>query len=552
LDIETTGLDPYTNDMICVQIANGHDNVVDVIDVRKDNFDHFFKIFLPQYKGQLCIQNAIFDLKWLRHNYGLLYFENLYDTKLAYQVINAGLDKKSNLLLQSKKYLDVDMDKGIRNEFLLPMFQIMELSIHQLQYGALDAWVLPRIAELQKVEIAEAALDKIIWLENKVLPAFVKAELAGFQLDTDGWSRIYEEEKENAKHCRNKMLEYTDPLFNPNSSQQVKKTMERLGIEVPVVYGKETTKAEFLQEIDHPFIKALLDYRTAAKRVSTYGEEFLNNLNPVTGLLHTSFDQVGTVTGRVASNSPNFQNIPKREEGKKYRKCFIAGDDYNLIAADFAGQEIMVMAQASLDPALIAIYTEGLDRHQKTASDLFEVPYDEVTSDQRLLAKTFNFGVSYGSTAWNMANKLGMLIELVEKKLEDYWKVYGTLQKWQRRSGLIALHRGYSETFWGRRRYYPDRSNKGSIMRQGANHIPQGTSADMTKYATILIDRELEEHKHTATFVNFVHDEDILRASENCTKEVAWMVGEKMEEAGAEFVKVIKQKAEVNIGTYWM
>jgi DNA polymerase I-like protein with 3'-5' exonuclease and polymerase domains len=304
LDIETTGFDPYTKNMICVQLANGHNNTVDVVDVRRDDCSHFFTEILPQYKGTLYVQNAIFDLKWLRHNYGVLYFDDLYDTRLAYQVINAGREKRSNLELQAKKYLGINLDKGIRDEFLLPMFQVMDLSIDQLKYGAMDAWVLARIAEHQAKEIKELGLEKIIWLENNVLPSFVKAELAGIQLDTEAWHQIYEAEKVTAAEKRNIMLEYTDPLFNPNSSPQLKEAMNRMGIEIPIVYGKETTRAEFLRKIDHPFIKALLEYREAEKRVTTYGEEFLNNINPVTGFLHTTFKQIGTVTGRVASENP--------------------------------------------------------------------------------------------------------------------------------------------------------------------------------------------------------------------------------------------------------
>jgi DNA polymerase-1 len=538
--------------MICVQLANGHNNEVDVIDVRKDECRHFFQDILPQYEGTLYVQNGIFDLSWLKHYYDILYFKDVYDTKLAYQVINAGRASRSNLAMQAKQYLDIDLDKGIRDEFLLPMFQIMDLTEAQLQYGSMDAWVLPRIAEKQQKEIQEYGLEKTIWLENQVLPAFCKARLAGLEMDVDGWIDIYEEEKAIAAEKREAMLQYTDATFNPNSQPQLKAALRKLGIDVPVVYGKETTAAEHISKIKHPFIEALLEYRAAEKRASTYGEEFLDALNPVTGFLHTDFMQVGTVTGRVASREPNFQNIPKRDGGEKYRRCFIAGEDHQLIACDFTGQEIMVMAEASQDPALIAIYQEGLDRHQKTASDLFGVPYDEVTPAMRKIAKTFNFGVSYGSSAYNMANKLGMPLDVVESKLEDYWTVYSTLKKWQRRAGLVALRDGYSTTFWGRRRWFPDLSNKGSIMRQGANMEIQGTSADMTKYATVLIDRELEKHQYNATFVNFVHDEDILRAHKSCADEVAAMVKEQMEIAGAEFVTCIKQKAEVNMGDYWM
>jgi DNA polymerase-1 len=328
--------------------------------------------------------------------------------------------------------------------------------------------------------------------------------------------------------------------------------MTKLGIEIPIYKGKQTTNAIVLARINHPFTNKLLEYRKSSKRVSTYGEEFLRNINPVTGRIHPEFNQLGANTGRFSSESPNFQNLPKKEDGAKFRKCFITPDGYDMISADFSGQEIMVMAELSKDPELIKIYQEGKDRHTTTAATIFGVPYEKVNKNQRALGKKFNFCVSYGGTAWRVALELKIPIDKAEQYLNAYWGIYAVLQKRFRRAGLLALHNGYSTTMLGRRRYYPDISNKDEIMRQGANHEVQGTSASMTKAAIVEIDNWSRNNKVTMHFTNFVHDEIVIESLKCDTSLVAPSVKECMEKAGREFVKVIDQEAEVLVGDYWL
>lgn len=553
MDIETTGLDPYTDTIISAQIANSEDNTVDIIDVRKDNFQDFFNT-LRLYKGKVVIQNAKFDLKFLRKFFGLLYFD-LFDTYVAEKLISADRRKEGfDLSTLSENYLGIEMDKSVRNEFLLPMFQMMDLSEGQLNYGALDAWVLPRIMDEQLKCLAADGLERVAALEFRTVPATAKAELSGIKLDVEAWTTIYNEEIAKARKLRQQIADLTGrPSFNPNSHVQVKEVMNDFGIPIPKVHGKETTKAEFIERIDHDFIRLLLKYRKSDKLASTYGEDFLNNINPVTGRIHADFNQCGTGTGRYSSEKPNLQNIPKRDGNERFRECFIAAAGHMMISADFSGQEMMVMAQESGDPTLINIYREGKDCHTATANMLFGVPYEEVTKDQRFYGKTFNFGVSYGSSAWNMANKLNKSIGEIEKYLAQYWKVYPVLQKWQRRSGLLAWTKGYSTTFWDRRRYFDrDFLRKDEVMRRGSNMRIQGTSADMTKRAICLIDEWFEETRTPATFVNFVHDETEVEAQEAYAEETLYNVRRLMEQAGREFVSVVTQKADAQLGKHWM
>lgn len=550
IDTETTGLDPYTYDLVSVQIANGEDNVVHILDARKNNFQQFFN-WLKTYKGTVYFQNAKFDLKFLKTAFNLLYL-NIYDTWIAEKLLYAGIKESGHdLATLSKNYLDIEMDKSVRKELTLPLFSNLDLTESQLQYGALDAWVLPRIAEHQRHKIQEFGLERILDVEHRVVPVVAKMELKGFLLDTEKWTQIYEEEVEKAEKLKKQIFDVAGRIFNPNSPQQLKEIFKELGIPIPVVYGKETTKAEFIFNIDHEFIKILLEYRSAAKRASTYGKDFLENVHPITGRIHAEFNQLGTDTGRFSSDSPNMQNIPKRGEGdKRFRECFIAPDGHKIISCDYSQQEIRVMAEVSRDPELIRIYAEGLDRHTATAANLFEVPYDKVEWWMRRIAKDFNFGASYGSSAWNLANKLELPIETIEEHLENYWKIYKVLQKWTRRAGLLAWARGYSQTLWGRRRWYDtENMRKDEVMRQGANHEIQGSSGDMLKLGLVYTDESIRDK---ATIMNTVHDEQEVEALDVDAESVAFSAKEAMEQAGKEFVTVIPQPADIQIGDYWM
>ncbi len=551
IDIETTGLDPFTDSIVSVQIANDQDNTVHILDIRRDNFQPFFN-WLNVYKGRVYFQEGKFDLKMLKTQFGVLYLD-VYDTYLAEKILTLGIKEWGfGLDDLARGYLDIEIDKGIRKEFTLPLFSNLSLTRAQLEYGALDAWVLPRIAKQQEIKMREANLERIFDLEFKIVPVVAKMELHGFKLDVERWTKIYEEEAEKAERLKQEMFVIAGKGFNPNSPQQVKEVLKALGIQIPVIYGKETTKEEHIKRINHPFIRALLEYRGAAKNVSTYGKDFLENIHPVTGRIHAEFNQLGADTGRFSSDSPNMQNIPKRADGgTRFRRCFIAADGHKIISADFSQQEIRLMTEASRDPELLAIYQNGLDRHTATAARIFGVDYDKVTKAQRRTAKDVNFGTAYGASAWKLANVLGKPVKEVESWLNDYWNVYNVLQKWTRREGLLAWTRGYSETLWGRRRYYDtSRLRKDQVMRQGANHIIQGSAGDMIKLSMYYVDRGL--NNFPAEINNQVHDELELESQEYYAEDVAMITKAEMQKAGSEFITVIDQPADVDIGDYWM
>ncbi len=547
IDTETTGLDPFTHRLVCVQIANGVNDEVDVVDLRGDNFQHLFSI-LNNYTGCICLHNAAFDLSFIYANYRCCLYLNLFDTELAERVIAGGRRWGGSLAATAARTLNIELNKSIRNEFTMPLFSGLDFSDDQIQYSALDAWVLPRIAAKQKLDLEETNQTRIAELEFKVVPAVVKARLKGIGIDSESWKKIANESLAAARISKNELQRMLgwNYSFNPNSEHEVIAAMKRQDIEVPMFHDKPTTQENFIKRIKHPFIEKLLEYREHNKGATTYGNNFLNRIHHLTGRIHPEVKQIGADSGRMISD---MQQIPKED---KYRQCFVAADGYSMLSADFSSQEIVLMAEDSKDPALIKVFRDGLDRHTSAAADLFGIPYDQVTKDQRNICKTLNFGLSYGSSAWNMAMHLNISQKRAELLVRDYWEAYKYLKKWQTGTGLLAWTKGYAETFLGRRRYF-ENLEKNAVMRMGANFRIQGSAVDMTKRAIILVDEYLRDNpKYDATIVNFIHDELDIEAREAFAPELAEKVEELMCKAGNEFVNVVNQKADVKVGKCWL
>lgn len=548
IDIETTGLDPLVNQIVSVQIANPYDDIVDILDMRRGDFRFFINWLTHSFYGTTYYQNAKFDTGFLHANYG--YKPNkVYDTWAVECVLTAGTVKGRNSLKRlTEKYLGIEMDKSVRETFTMPLFDTLEMTEEQQRYSALDAWVLPRIAAEQRKNSQDTAIQKIIDLENQLTFVFAQMELRGFYLDSEAWLALAKQaEVATAEYVQNLIRISGEPAANFNSHNDLLRIFKKLGITIPVVQGRETTKEEFIEKLKHPFIKALLEYRDTNKRVTTYGKEFLNFVHPIDGRVHPNFNQFGTDTGRISSDEPNTQNIPG---DPRYRRCFKAKPGYKLVCADFVQQELVLMAEVSQDPQLLKAFREGLDIHRLAAANIYNVAYDEVDKEQRTVAKILNFGLAYGSSAWNLANKLNVSDKKAVQLVDDYWERFPVLKKWQRRAGLMALRFGYSETIWGRKRYYGEGLERNSVMRMGANHQIQGSGADMVKRAMVLISARLPEFSD-AGIVNQVHDELEVEAKAEEADAVAEMVKQCMEQAGAEIVKSIQQRADVKVATEW-
>jgi len=347
--------------------------------------------------------------------------------------------------------------------------------------------------------------------------------------------------------------------FNLGSPKQIGETLfNRLGLPVKkkTATGAPSTDEEVLQELaaDYPLPAKLLEHRSLSKLKSTYTDKLPQMVNAKTGRVHTSYQQAVAVTGRLSSNEPNLQNIPIRTaEGRRIREAFIAPPGHVLMSADYSQIELRIMAHISEDPGLLRAFAEGRDVHKATASEVFGVPVDEVSSEQRRYAKVINFGLIYGMGAFGLASNLGIEQKAARDYIDRYFARFAGVKRYMDETKAQAAERGYVETVFGRRLYLPEiRGGNGprrsAAERQAINAPMQGTAADLIKLAMIAVQKALDDEDRATRMVMQVHDELVLEVPE---AEIGWardMLPRLM--AGVAELKV-PLLAEVGTGPNW-
>jgi DNA polymerase-1 len=297
-----------------------------------------------------------------------------------------------------------------------------------------------------------------------------------------------------------------------------------------------STDAASLEKLRHlsPIIDEILEYRLVAKLKSTYADGLINQIGP-DGKLHTNFKQALTLTGRLSSTEPNLQNIPIRTpEGRQIRSVFVPSQNNILIDADYSQIELRIMAHLSCDSHLIEAFRSGEDVHKATAAKIFGISTDEVTSDQRRIAKTANFGIMYGISAFGLSQRLGMGRAEAKKLIEDYFGSFPSVSAYIADTIAAAKECGYVETLFGRRRYLPDITSRNatvrSIAERNAVNAPiQGTSADIIKMAMIAVDKRLEKEGLRSRMMLQIHDELVFDAAQSEVDVLKAIVVEEME-----------------------
>lgn len=314
--------------------------------------------------------------------------------------------------------------------------------------------------------------------------------------------------------------------FNLNSPKQIQEILfERLGLPVrkKTPSGTPSCDEEVLQELalDYPLPKLLLEYRGLAKLKSTYTDKLPRMVNPATGRVHTSYNQAVAVTGRLASSDPNLQNIPVRtQEGRKIREAFVASPGAHIVAADYSQIELRIMAHLSQDPAFLQAFASGEDIHRATSAEIFGVPLNEVTSEQRRYAKAINFGLIYGMSAFGVATRLGIDRAAAQLYMDRYFARYPGVADYMKRTRDAARKQGFVETVYGRRLWLPDINGGNGIRRQAAeraaiNAPMQGTAADLIKLAMIEVQRWIEHQKLRTLQIMQVHDELVFEVPDD-------------------------------------
>ena len=306
----------------------------------------------------------------------------------------------------------------------------------------------------------------------------------------------------------------------------------------------------------HPIINEILEYRGLRKLLSTYIEPLPTFISPVTGRIHTTFNQALTATGRLSSSKPNLQNIPIRtERGKEIRKAFVSSrPDGVMVSADYSQIELRIMAHLSCDQHLIAAFREGQDVHASTAAKIFGISIDEVTPEQRRIAKTANFGIMYGISTFGLAQRLGISRGEAKKIIEDYFANFPAISSYIDDTLAAARENGYVETVFGRRRYLPDINSKNGTVRslaeRNAVNAPiQGTAADIIKIAMINVDRRLAAEGLQSRMVLQIHDELLFDAIPSEVEHLKKIVTEEMENVMKLSVPLT---VECNHGNNWL
>jgi len=398
------------------------------------------------------------------------------------------------------------------------------------------------------------------------VPVLLSMELAGVKIDAAFLGEMSQRFEVRLKDIERDVYQLVGYEFNLNSPAQLGEALfGKLGLKAPgerkTSTGKVSVAADVLESMQgmHPGIDLILENRQLSKLKGTYLDALPKLVNPKTGRVHTSFNQTGAVSGRIASQDPNLQNIPIRTElGREVRRAFIVEPGNVMIAADYSQVELRIAAHIANDPGLRAAFAAGQDIHRATAAKVLSIPLDQVTSDQRSFAKRVNFGLLYGMGTQSLAQQAGISMKEAQQFVDAYFAGFPNIRKYIDETKRKAKDDGYVETLLGRRRYFPilqtaTRDPRTNIMqrtaeREAINHPIQGTAADIIKLAMINIQRELATQKLKARLILQVHDELILEAPEKEQAAVEALVRELMENA---YSLDPALKVEIGAGQNW-
>jgi DNA polymerase-1 len=345
-------------------------------------------------------------------------------------------------------------------------------------------------------------------------------------------------------------------LGSPKQIQEILFERQKLPVKKKTPSGQPSTDEDSLAELalDHPLPKLILEHRALSKLKSTYTDKLPRSVHPETGRVHTTYSQTTAVTGRLASNDPNLQNIPIRTSaGRRIRECFIAPPGAKIVSADYSQVELRIMAHLSGDTSLKRAFAAGHDVHRATAAEVFGVPLEKVTADERRAAKVINFGLIYGMSAFGVAQNLGIERATAQAYVDSYFARYPGVKRYMDETRALARERGYVETVFGRRLWIPEVRSGSPMRRQAAerqaiNAPMQGTAADLIKLAMIAVGDFIQKNKLKTLLIMQVHDELVLEAPLAEVQRIKDEVRRLMESVASLDVPLI---AEVGAGDNW-
>lgn len=567
-DTETTGLDALHAELVGMSFSYEKGKAFYVpfpesqeeAQVLVDKFKPFFENENIEKIGQ----NLKYDLKILS-NYGVTVKGKLFDTMIAHYLINPDMRHNMDILAEtylkySPKSIETLIGKKGKNQISMRQVPLEDIK----EYAAEDADVTLQLKEIFTSELDKTETKKLFdEIEIPLVSVLAAMETEGIRLDTEFLSIMSKEMEIEIKSLEEKIYETAGEKFNLASPKQLGDILfDKMKIggakQKKTKTGQYATGEDVLTYLanDNPIIKEILDWRQMVKLQSTYILALPEQVDKKTLRVHTDYMQTVAATGRLSSNNPNLQNIPIRtERGRQIRKAFVARDEnHTLISADYSQIELRIIAALSGEENMIKAFQDGEDIHKATAAKVFDVPLEEVSREQRSNAKTVNFGIIYGVSAFGLSNQTSLSRSESAALIEAYYKTYPRLRSYINEQIEFAREKGYVQTILGRRRYLKDINSANAVVRSAAernavNAPIQGSAADVIKIAMINIHKKLTEENWKSKMLLQVHDELVFDVHNDELEKIQPMIKHEMENA---FIMTVPLEVELGLGADWL
>ncbi|MEH0008292.1 MAG: DNA polymerase I [Flavobacteriales bacterium] len=567
LDTETTGLNALQAELVglAFSYAPGKGYYV----VFPEDFDETrgilaeFKPFFESAKIVKVAHNFKYDLKVL-HKYGVQITGSLFDTMVAHYLINP--DMRHNMDILAETYLNY---KPIEIEHLIgkrgrDQKSMREVAVQlQTEYAVEDTDITLRLKNRFEPELKKIQVEKLFYeVEMPLVNALKAMEVAGIKIDTTALQHLSQALHADMQQVEAQIYEYAEGMFNIASPKQLGSVLfEKLKLsEKPkkTKTGQYATSEDVLNKLSgrHPIVDEILNYRQLQKLQTTYVDALPREVDKKTGRIHTVYSQTTAATGRLSSNKPNLQNIPIRSpRGREIRRAFVPRDeDHVLLSADYSQIELRLIAAMSRDPVMIESFEKGEDIHVATAAKVFEVDLKAVTRAQRSQAKTINFGIVYGVSAFGLSAQTELSRSEAKRLIDAYYDTYPTLKDFLSTQVERARQQGYVETLLGRRRYLKDIHANNSVVRRHAernavNAPVQGSAADIIKVAMNRIFQRFNKLQIQSKMLLQVHDELVFDVQREELPVVKALVKDEMAHA---FPLAVPLVVDLGVGDNWL
>jgi len=547
-DTETTSLSAIDAELVAVSLSweKGSGYLVHFPESRELAVE-ILGIMRPFFESGSVLkigQNIKFDLQVLA-NYGIEVKAPLFDTMIGHYLLEP--DSRHNMNALSENYLNYSPVhiESLIGEKRQTQKNMRDVPVEKItEYAVEDADVTLQLKEIFAPRLEQENLrDLFDKIEMPLIAVLAAMERNGVILDTENLKSIAEDLRHDILVLEQEIYDLAGMEFNISSPKQLGDILfirMKLDDKAKVTKTKQfITDEEVLQRLKHksPIIDKVLDYRGLKKLLSTYVDALPALINPLTGRIHTSFNQAVAATGRLSSNNPNLQNIPIREErGRLIRKAFVPAGGHKFLSADYSQVELRLMAHLSGDANMIADFNSGQDIHSATAAKIFGVAVSEVTREMRSRAKTANFGIIYGISAFGLAERLGIGRSEAKELIDGYFRNYPGVKEYMDESIRVARANGYVTTMFGRKRYLRDISSRNQVVRGNAernaiNAPIQGSAADIIKIAMIRIHERLKAGRLKSKMLLQVHDELIFEVADGEMDQISQMVVAEMSNA---------------------